>query len=109
MSSITRWLWSEPSSKYPWWAPTMSSFGVPAREPIGGFAGHRRLGAEQVDPLARQLAQSGQAPDPVRTGHPVRDIKVQRARRQSHAITVAVDEIGPPQRVAQARGRCGSD
>ena len=104
MSSITRSLWGESSSKNPWWAPTTSSRGYQRRKPGRGLAGDRRLGAEQVDRLSGQLAQRGQAPDPVGAGHPVGHVEVQGAGGEPDAVAVAVDEVGAAQRVAQAGG-----
>ena len=78
---------------------------VPAPQPGRGLAGDRRLGAEQVDRLPGQLAQGGQAPDPVGPGHPVRNRHVEHAGGQPHAVAVAVDEVGAPQRIAQPRSQ----
>src|SRR3712207_8428427 len=46
------------------------------------FRSDAGLGAQQVDRLPRRLAQRRQAPDPVGAGHAVRDVELERLRRE---------------------------
>ncbi len=53
--------------------------------------------------MPRRLDQGREVPHPVRAGHPVRDLHVERLGREAHAVAVAVDEIGGLERGAQRR------
>jgi rhamnosyltransferase len=54
--------------------------------------------------VGTELAERGQAPDPIRPRHPVRNRHVQNASGESDAVAVAIDEVGSPEGVSESRG-----
>ena len=54
---------------------------MPTSEPLRRLTCDRRLRAQQVDRVPRQLAERGEPPDPVSSRHPVRNGKIQHPSR----------------------------
>src|SRR5206468_6454366 len=66
---------------------------------LGGDAG---VAAAQVDRMAAGLAERGESPDPVGAGHPVGRLHLEGLGGETDAVAVAVDEVGPLEREAEA-------